>query len=121
MDSPQQCFSTIYVPTLLFFAIILDVLVIRSRNMRFLNTTTLQFEEVPDSSLGVGQNEYAILSHRWGAAQDEISFADINESRDISHKKGFAKLKGFCDLAASLGYRYGWDDSRSFRSFLYRL
>ena len=89
--------------------------------MRFLNTCTLQFEEVADSSLGAGQNKYAILSHRWGAAQDEISFADIDESRDISRKKGFAKLKGFCDLAASLGYRYGWDDSRCFRSFLYCL
>ena len=79
--------------------------------MRFLNTSTLRFEEVADSSLGVESNKYAILSHRWGAAQDEISFVDINESRDISHKKGFAKLKGFCDLAASLGYGYGWDDT----------
>ena len=75
--------------------------------MRFLNTETLRFEEVADSSLGEDQNKYAILSHRWGAAQDEISFADINESRDISHKKGFAKMKGFCDVAASLGYCYG--------------
>ncbi|KAL8786982.1 MAG: hypothetical protein Q9195_007960 [Heterodermia aff. obscurata] len=79
--------------------------------MRFLNTKTLQFEEVADSSLGEEQNKYAILSHRWGAVQDEISFADINESQDISNKKGFAKMKGFCDLAASLGYRYGWDDT----------
>ena len=79
--------------------------------MRFLNTKTLRFEEVADSSLGEEQNRYAILSHRWGAAQDEISFADINESQDISHKKGFAKMKGFCDVAASLGYRYGWDDT----------
>ena len=79
--------------------------------MRFLNTNTLRFEEVADSSLGEEQNKYAILSHRWGAAQDEISFANINEAQDISQKKGFAKMKGFCDVAASLGYRYGWDDT----------
>ena len=79
--------------------------------MRFLNTSTLRFEEVADSSLGEEQNKYAILSHRWGAAQDEISFADINEAQDISHKKGLAKVKGFCDMAASLGYRYGWADT----------
>ena len=79
--------------------------------MRFLNTSTLQFEEVADSTLGLEENNYAILSHRWGLAQDEISFADINESRDIFCKKEYAKLKGFCDLAASLGLRYGWDDT----------
>ena len=79
--------------------------------MRFLNTKTLRFEEVADSSLGEEQNKYAILSHRWGAAQDEVSFANINEIQDFSHKKGFAKLKGFCDLAASMGYCYGWDDT----------
>lgn len=79
--------------------------------MRFLNTKTLRFEEVADSSLGEEKHKYAILSHRWGAAQDEISFANINEAQDISHKKGFAKMKGFCDMAASLGYRYGWDDT----------
>ena len=101
VDHRQQCFSTTYLPLYpLFYA-----------DMRFLNTSTLQFEEVADSSLGVEQNKYAILSHRWGPARDEISFADIDEGREISHKKGFAKLKGFCDLTASLGYRYGWDDT----------
>lgn len=79
--------------------------------MRFVNTRTYRFEEVPDSTLEAEENSYAILSHRWGAVQDEISFADINESRDFFHKRGFAKFKGFCDLAASLGYRYGWDDT----------
>ena len=82
-----------------------------SSKMRFLNTNTLRFEEVADSRLGEEQNKYAILSHRWGAAQDEVSFTDINENQDISHKRGFAKLKGFCHVAASLGYRYGWDDT----------
>ena len=38
-------------------------------------------------------------------------YADISEARDIQNKSGYAKLRGFCDLAASLGYRYGWDDT----------
>ncbi|KAK2767571.1 hypothetical protein FQN54_003729 [Arachnomyces sp. PD_36] len=81
--------------------------------MRFLNTATLQLEDVPDSELGpkYPQNKYVTLSHRWGAAKDEVSYADINESRDFKSKKGYPKLKGFCDLAASQGYRYGWDDT----------
>ncbi|ETN42570.1 uncharacterized protein HMPREF1541_01727 [Cyphellophora europaea CBS 101466] len=81
--------------------------------MRFINTTTLQFEEVADSELGkeFQGNKYAILSHRWAAATDEVSYADIAEARNFYDKPGYAKLRGFCDLAASLGYRYGWDDT----------
>lgn len=81
--------------------------------MRFINTTTLRFEEIADSEIGEDfpHNQYAILSHRWGAAAEEVSYADINESRGFQVKPGYAKLKGFCHLAASLGYRYGWDDT----------
>ena len=78
--------------------------------MRFLNTHTLQFETVADSELDQDENRYAILSHRWGNDEDEVSFADVR-SQDFSHRKAFPKLKGFCDLAASLGYRYGWLDT----------
>lgn len=87
----------------------------RTYTMRFINTNTLDFEEIADSELGEDypENKYAILSHRWGAAADEVSYADINESRNFQVKPGYAKLKGFCDLAASLGYQYGWDDTCS--------
>ena len=79
--------------------------------MRFLNTRTLQFEEVADSNLEAEENKYAILSHRWDATEDEVSFADIHDTKAISHKKGYAKLKGFCDKAKPLKCRYGWDDT----------
>ena len=80
--------------------------------MRFINTRTLKFEYIPDSQLDLENNKYAILSHRWSATPtDEISFADINESKDPSQKKGFPKLRGFCNLASKLGYHYGWDDT----------
>jgi Heterokaryon incompatibility protein (HET) len=79
--------------------------------MRFLNTSTLRFESVPDSELHQEGNKYAILSHRWGKEEGEISFENIRSSRDVSNKKGFAKLKGFCDLALSADCRYAWIDT----------
>lgn len=79
--------------------------------MRFLNTTTLEFEEVPDSELEWEGNSYAILSHRWGADGDEISYDDVALGKGFEAKKGFAKIKGFCELAASLDCRYGWVDT----------
>ena len=79
--------------------------------MRFLNTSTLQFHQVPDSELHLEGNKYAILSHRWGADEDEVSYGDILSLRDLSNKQNFAKIKGFCKLAASKDCRYGWVDT----------
>ncbi|KAL9020103.1 MAG: hypothetical protein Q9180_008656, partial [Flavoplaca navasiana] len=78
--------------------------------MRFINAATLKFVDVPDSDLSK-KNKYAVLSHRWGPARDEVSFQDIKESGEYSHKKGFAKFKGFCDLASRLECRYCWIDT----------
>ena len=78
--------------------------------MRFLETSDMQFVHVPDSEIHHDKNQYAILSHRWGADEDEISFEDIQLSRDISRKKGLSELKGFCKLALSEGC-YGWADT----------
>ena len=79
--------------------------------MRFLNTSDLQFVHVPDSEIHHDKNQYAILSHRWGTDDDEVTFEDIQLSMDISRKKGLSKLKGFCKLALSEGCRYGWVDT----------
>ena len=79
--------------------------------MRFLNTQTLQFVTVADSELSKDENKYAILSHRWGVAEDEVLFTDVIGSQDLSHKQAFGKIKGFCDKAASLGYDYAWVDT----------
>ena len=79
--------------------------------MRFLNTSDLQFVHVPDSETHHDKNQYAILSHRWGTDEDEVTFEDIQLSMDISRKKGLSKLKGFCKLALSEGCRYGWVDT----------
>ena len=79
--------------------------------MRFLDTSKLQFVHVPDSEINQDNNHYAILSHRWGADEDEVSFEDVQLSMDISKKKGLSKLKGFCKLALAEGCRYGWVDT----------
>ena len=79
--------------------------------MRFLNTETLEFEQIPDSELHFEKNQYAILSHRWGLQEEEVSFEDVLSSTDHSHKKGFDKLKGFCRVASSANCRYGWVDT----------
>ncbi len=67
--------------------------------MRFLNTTTLQLEYVPDAELDQEKNQYAILSHRWFANEDKVSYEDLLSSTHIFDKKGFVKIKGFCKLA----------------------
>ena len=81
--------------------------------MRLLNAHTLQFELVSDSELYLEENQYAILSHRWGADRDEISFEDVlsSSSVELSHKKAFDKIKGFCKVALSEKCRYGWVDT----------
>ncbi len=79
--------------------------------MRFLNTSTLQFEQIPDSKLHLEGNQYAILTHRWGADEDEVSFQDVHLSTDLSRKRGFGKIQGFCREALSANCRYGWVDT----------
>ncbi len=79
--------------------------------MRFLNTTTLRFEEVPDSDLHLERNQYAILSHRWGRDEDEVTYQDILASDDGTGKIGFAKIKEFCKLALLEDCQYGWVDT----------
>jgi hypothetical protein len=75
--------------------------------MRLINTFTLQFEEFADSSIP----PYTILSHRW--TMDEIIFQELSSSssRELSRKKGFAKLQGFCNTAKLESYPYAWIDT----------
>ena len=79
--------------------------------MRFLDTRTLKFEQIPDSELHLERNQYAILSHRWGADKDEVSFEDIHSSTEFFSKKGFNKIREFCKVAISESCRYGWVDT----------
>lgn len=51
---------------------------------------------------------YAILSHTWD--RDEVSFQDVLEGK-AQDRKGYAKIKNCCKLAAEQGLKYLWVDT----------
>lgn len=60
--------------------------------------------------LGDAIPRYAILSHTWGACNDEVTFADLKE--DIgTDKAGYKKLHFCAQQAAKDGLRYFWIDT----------
>ena len=84
--------------------------------MRLINTVTGLLEEFICDDIP----EYAILSHTWG--RDEISlqefqrltdpdFANDPKSFATKAKKGFIKVMGCIELAASQGFPYVWVDT----------
>lgn len=56
---------------------------------------------------------YAILSHRWGAAADEVTFQDLNggNSTLARQKKGYYKVEACCAQALKDGLTYAWIDT----------
>ena len=76
--------------------------------MRLLSTTKLTLSEFTGSDIPV----YAILSHTWGADSEEVVFTDIGQGPQAwAHKKGAAKVEGFCRVAAENGYEWAWIDT----------
>lgn len=55
-------------------------------------------------------SDYAILSHRWGKPEDEVSYEDMLTG-GYEHKKGYAKLVGCCKQARKDGLRHVWVDT----------
>ncbi|KAI1271979.1 heterokaryon incompatibility protein-domain-containing protein [Xylaria sp. FL0933] len=76
--------------------------------MRLLNTVTFELSEFFDGS----KPQYAILSHTWGPAVEEISYQDLTcgKWRTIDNN-GAAKIKGFCTIAYENGYEWAWVDT----------
>ncbi|KAI0702584.1 heterokaryon incompatibility protein-domain-containing protein [Earliella scabrosa] len=58
---------------------------------------------------------YAILSHVWEPEDKEWTFQKVNQLRDRSLEKRrelvSLKIRNFCDLAESEGYKWGWIDT----------
>ncbi|KAF5003997.1 hypothetical protein FDECE_9497 [Fusarium decemcellulare] len=56
---------------------------------------------------------YAILSHRWGIASDEINFQQISlaDHGDFKHRPGYQKIMGLCSVALRLGLKHVWADT----------
>lgn len=74
--------------------------------MWLLDTSTLKLHQV----IGTDVPSYAILSHTWG--EEEVAFHEMQELNDHTRqKKGFEKIRRFCDLASGLQYQYAWVDT----------
>ncbi|KAE8141025.1 heterokaryon incompatibility protein-domain-containing protein [Aspergillus pseudotamarii] len=57
--------------------------------------------------------EYAILSHRWGPAEDEITFDQINQAdhKDLLSKDGYKKITECCKHARKVNLTHVWVDT----------
>jgi hypothetical protein len=86
--------------------------------MRLIEASTLKLVSRRENDLP----PYAILSHTWGSDEDEVSFQDmiaftdssvknLINSRTVSRKVGFAKIRGSARLALSHGLSYVWIDT----------
>lgn len=64
-------------------------------------TSNLPDEELPP---------YAILSHTWGADNDEVTFADLQQEQSRS-KKGYRKIRFCGEQAMKDGIKHFWVDS----------
>ncbi|KAI2626038.1 heterokaryon incompatibility protein-domain-containing protein [Hypomontagnella submonticulosa] len=86
--------------------------------MRLINASTCRLEDHPSPSYNEGSNSqtstppYAILSHTWGAAHEEVNFQDFLYSPDRGQSKpGFTKIRYSCEQALRDGLRYVWVDT----------
>ncbi|KAH6654195.1 heterokaryon incompatibility protein-domain-containing protein [Truncatella angustata] len=75
--------------------------------MYLLNVTSKTLEEFSDDQTP----PYAILSHRWGKPEDEISFLEVNSQNIDESKPAWAKLEGCCEQAKRVKINYVWIDT----------
>lgn len=73
--------------------------------MWLINVDTFVLEHFTNVEPGT----YAILSHTW--EEDEVTFDDIQDIELASSKKGFAKIRHTCELAAGLNLQWAWVDT----------
>ena len=80
--------------------------------MHLLNTERLVFKIFS----GLGKDtlrekipRYAVLSHRWDNEEGEVTYHDFSKGlRFCETKKGWTKVRNFCDLASKNDYEYAW-------------
>ena len=75
--------------------------------MRLLNTKTFEFKNFYDTSLP----EYAILSHRWGSEDEEVSYKQFRKGSVPPNLPGLVKIQNFCRLANRSGFQWAWIDT----------
>ena len=74
--------------------------------MRLIHSTKIEVHSFPDNRIPA----YAILSHTWGADDEEVT---LNNMRDGSarNKKGFQKIEFCAKEAAANGIEWIWADT----------
>ena len=75
--------------------------------MRLLNAETFKLEEF----FYVDPPRYAILSHTWGADNEEVSYRDVLDGRLDERSSRPPKVAGCCGQARRDGYQYVWIDT----------
>jgi hypothetical protein len=80
--------------------------------MRLINTNTIKLVDFQPDSIP----PYAILSHRWGAPEDEILFQDLQVS-DTSTEKAYDKVYNACQQARADGLQCIWIDTCGIDAF----
>ena len=75
--------------------------------MRLINTKTFEFKTFFDTSFP----EYAILSHRWGSEEEEVSYKQFRKGSVPPDLPGLVKLQAFCRLADTRGFQWAWIDT----------
>ncbi|EXA36468.1 hypothetical protein FOQG_11195 [Fusarium oxysporum f. sp. raphani 54005] len=73
--------------------------------MRLINVENLKLENF----IGGQIPPYAILSHRWGNDDEEVTFKDM--TRGTTEKVGMTKVKGCCRQAKKDNLKYAWIDT----------
>ncbi|KAF5639486.1 beta transducin [Fusarium tjaetaba] len=73
--------------------------------MRLINVENLKLE----TFIGGHIPPYAILSHRWGNDDEEVSFKDM--MRGTTNKVGMKKVEGCCRQAKKDNLKYAWIDT----------
>ena len=79
----------------------------RLLGMRLINVETLGLEEFFEQNIP----PYAILSHRWGATSDELTYKEVVKNRIDETKRGFIKLVQACLVAKQYSVRHLWIDT----------
>lgn len=75
--------------------------------MRLLNLETGTLEYIPDQPYP----PYAILSHTWGPAGSEITFADMETGQEKDKPASFEKMRNTCIKAKEAGIGHVWIDN----------
>lgn len=76
------------------------------RAMWLLDTTTITLSQQHDDDV-----RYAILSHQWGNENEEVSFADVQDTDVARRKQGYRKIELCCEQARKDGYKFAWVDT----------